>query len=138
MSIFFRDIQNISSWSSHRRCSIKIGVLKNFPTFAGKCICAGVSFNKVAGLQLKKGLQHRCFPVNFYEIFKNSCFYRTLLVAASEAFRSKFSLKMCNPFNTTSLYLYPLKTSETRRFLLLSGRIEKEKLHKIVNREGKL
>ena len=30
------DLENISFSSSHRRCSIKIGVLKNFPKYTGK------------------------------------------------------------------------------------------------------
>ena len=32
---------------------------------------------------IKKRFWHRCFPVNFYEIFKNTCFYRTPPVADS-------------------------------------------------------
>ena len=44
--------------SSHRRCSIKQGVLKNFIKFTGKHLCWSLFFNKVAGLS------HRCFPVN--------------------------------------------------------------------------
>ena len=37
--------------SSHRRCSIKIGVLKNFAKFTGKHLCQSLFFNKVAGLR---------------------------------------------------------------------------------------
>ena len=37
--------------SSHQRCSIKKGVLKNFAKFTGKCLCQGLFFNKVAGLK---------------------------------------------------------------------------------------
>ena len=44
-------------------------------------------FNKVAGLRsatlLKKRLWHRCFPVDFGKITKNTFFYRTPPVAAS-------------------------------------------------------
>ena len=36
--------------SSHQRCSIKIGVLKNFTKFTGKHLCQSLFFNKVAGL----------------------------------------------------------------------------------------
>ena len=36
--------------SSHRRCSIKKGVLENFAKFAGKNLCQSLFFNKVAGL----------------------------------------------------------------------------------------
>ena len=41
---------DVLSRSSHRRCSVKKGVLKNFAIFTGK--------------HLRKRLQHRCFPVN--------------------------------------------------------------------------
>ena len=55
--------------NSHRRCSIKKGVLKNLTKFTEKYLCWSLYFNKVVGLTpatlLKKRLQHRCFPVNF-------------------------------------------------------------------------
>ena len=58
--------------SSHRRCSVKKGVLKNFVKIKGKHLCRSLFFNKVAGLMsatlLKKRLRHRCFPVNFAEV----------------------------------------------------------------------
>ena len=51
--------------SSHRRCSVKNGVLRNFEKFTGKHLCQGLFFNKVAALRpatlLKKSLWHRCF-----------------------------------------------------------------------------
>ena len=39
--------------SSHRRCSVKKGVLRNFAKFTGKHLCQSLFFNKVAGLGLK-------------------------------------------------------------------------------------
>ena len=36
--------------SSHRRCSVRKGVLRNFGKFTGKHLCQSLSFNKVAGL----------------------------------------------------------------------------------------
>ena len=53
--------------SSHQRCSIKKGVLKNFPKFTGKHLCQSLFFNKVAGL---KRLWHRHCPVNFVKFLK--------------------------------------------------------------------
>ena len=60
-----------SAWiyrSSHRRCSVKNGVLQNFANFTGKQLCRCLC-NKVAGPQpcifIKKRFQHRCFPVKF-------------------------------------------------------------------------
>ena len=37
--------------SSHRSCSIKKAVLKNFSKFTGKYLCQSLFFNKVAGLR---------------------------------------------------------------------------------------
>ena len=68
--------------SSHRRCSVKKGVLGNFAKFTEKHLCQSLFFGKVAGLKsatlLKKGLWHRCFPVNFPK-FRRPPFYRTPL-----------------------------------------------------------
>ena len=50
--------------SSHRRCSLKTAVLKNFAIFTGKRLCWSF-FNKVVGQKarnfIKKRLQHSCF-----------------------------------------------------------------------------
>ena len=37
--------------STHRRCSVKIAVLRNLEKFAGKRLCQSLLFNKVAGLR---------------------------------------------------------------------------------------
>ena len=39
--------------SSHRRCSVRKGVVRNFPKFTGKHMCQSLFFNKVAGFSLK-------------------------------------------------------------------------------------
>ena len=87
--------ENTRLRNSHRRCSIKKGVLRNFTKFTGKHLCQSPFYNKVAGLRplakrkkllfakvnacdnffgpaslkpailLKKRLWHSCFPVNF-------------------------------------------------------------------------
>ena len=73
--------------SSHRRCSIEKGVLKNFAKFTGKYLRQSLFFNKVADLKpailLKKKLRHRCFHVKFAK-FLRTPFFRTPPVAASE------------------------------------------------------
>ena len=43
--------------SSHQRCSIKIGVLKNFANFTGKLQSQSLLFNKVASVRLLIKLQ---------------------------------------------------------------------------------
>ena len=66
---YFLDIR-----SSHRKCSVTRGVLRNFTKFTGKHLCQSLFFNKVAGLRpailLKKKLWHRCFPVNFRKFLR--------------------------------------------------------------------
>ena len=52
--------------SSHRRCSIREGILRNF---TGKHLCQSLFFNKVAALLIKR-LWHRCFPVNFAKFLR--------------------------------------------------------------------
>ena len=54
--------------SSHKRCSMKKGALKNFAKFTGKQLCQSLFFNKVASL---------------YLISKNTSFYGTPPVTAS-------------------------------------------------------
>ena len=70
----FRLIQDVN-WtyrSSHWRCSLRKGVLRNSAKFTGKHLCQSLFFNKVAGLRpatlLKKRLWHRCFPLNFAKL----------------------------------------------------------------------
>ena len=70
--------------SSHRRYSIKKGVLKNFAKFTGKHLCRSLFFKKVASLRpttflFKKGFRHRrqVFSCEVYEIFKNTFFTDT-------------------------------------------------------------
>ena len=50
--------------SSHQRCSVRKGVLKNFTIFTGKHLCL-----RPAAL-LKKRLWHRFFPVNFVKFLR--------------------------------------------------------------------
>ena len=60
--------------SSHQRCSMKKGVLRNFTKFTGKHLRQSLFFNEVAGLRpatlLKKRLWRRCFPVNFAKFLR--------------------------------------------------------------------
>ena len=74
-------VQNLIR-NSHRRCSIKETVLKNFAIFTGKQLCWSLFFDKVEKkhrFYLKeKHLQHRRFPVSVAKlsrtpILKNIC-----------------------------------------------------------------
>ena len=73
--------------SSHRSCSVRKCVLKNFTIFTGKHLCQSLFFNKVAGLRLATLLKltlAQVFSCEFCEISKNTLFYRKPPVAASE------------------------------------------------------
>ena len=73
MKVLF-EIKILGYRSSHQRCSMKKGVLRNFTKFTGKHLCQSLFFNKVAALRpatlLKKRLWHRCFPVNFVKFLR--------------------------------------------------------------------
>ena len=62
------------SRSSRPEVICKKGVLRNFAKFIGKHLCQRLLFSKVAGLRpatlFKKGLWHRCFPVNFKKFLR--------------------------------------------------------------------
>ena len=60
--------------SSHRRCSVKKGVLKNFTEFVGKHLCPSLFLNKVAGSAsnfIKKETLAQVFSCEFCKIFEN-------------------------------------------------------------------
>ena len=60
--------------SSHQKCSIEVGVLKNLTKFTGKKLCQSFFFNKAAGLRpatiFKKRFWHRYFPLNFVKFLR--------------------------------------------------------------------
>ena len=66
---------------SHRRCSVRKGVLKKFAKFIGKHLCQSLFFNNIAGLRpatlLKKRFSHRRFPVNFEKFLRTSFLQNT-------------------------------------------------------------
>ena len=74
-------IQKGINRSSHRRCSIKRGILRNFAKFIGKHPCPSLFFNKVGGLRpatlWKKRLGHRRFPVNFAKFLRTAFLLNT-------------------------------------------------------------
>ena len=76
---FFGMVRNRSS---HRRCSVGEGVLRNFAKFLGKHLCQSFFFEKVAGLRKKETLT-RVFSCEFCEIFKNTFFTEHIRAALS-------------------------------------------------------
>ena len=72
------------SRSSHQRCSVIRGVLRNFVKFKGKHLCQSLFFNKVVDLNfIKKETLEQVFSCEFYKISKKTFFYRILPVTAS-------------------------------------------------------
>ena len=68
--------------SSHQRCFMKNGALKNFPKFSEKHLYQSLLFNKSACLRsatlVKKRLCHRCFLMDFAKILRTSFFIEYL------------------------------------------------------------
>ena len=57
--------------SSHRRCSVRKDVLRNFAKFTWKHLCQGLFMSgPKASTFLKKRLWHRCFPGNSAKLLK--------------------------------------------------------------------
>ena len=73
--------------SSHQRCSMKKGILRNFAKFTGKHLCQSLFFNKVAGLRpatlLKRSLA-QVFSCEYCETSKNTFFTKHLWTTASK------------------------------------------------------
>ena len=67
--------------SSHKRCHIRKGVLRNFVKFTGKHLCRSLFLNKVAGLSpatlIKRDSGHRCFPVNLTKFLRTTLLQNT-------------------------------------------------------------
>ena len=83
------DIQKVLSEthtikSSHRRCSIKKSLLRNFAVFTGKHLCQSLFFNNVADLFfIKQETLKQAFSHIFCEIFKNTFFTKHLWTTVS-------------------------------------------------------
>ena len=70
--------------TSHLRCSVRKGVLRNFAKFTGKYLYQSFFFNTIAGfLQLyKKEALGQVFSCEFCEISKNTFFTEHLRTTA--------------------------------------------------------
>ena len=79
--------------SSHRRCTVKKGVVRNFVKFTGKHLCRGLFLIKLQawGLQLyKKETPAQVFSCKFCKISKNTFFVQDLWATASDLTPSFF------------------------------------------------
>ena len=83
---FFRKTESCLNRSSHQRCSVRKGVLRNFAKFTGKHLCQSLFFNKVAGLRLATLLKRdsaQVFSCEFCKVSMNTFFTEHLWVTAS-------------------------------------------------------
>ena len=92
-----------NSRSSHRTCSVRKSVVRNFAKFTGKQLRQRLSFNKVANLRPPASLKKRLwlaqlFSCEFCETLRNNFFHRTPLLAASHAFKVSLSLRFTSSF----------------------------------------
>ena len=64
--------------SSHQRCSIIKGVLRNFAKFTGKHLCQSLFFNKVKAYNfIKKEILAQVFPVIFAKFLRTHILQNT-------------------------------------------------------------
>ena len=81
--------------SSHQRCSVKKGVLRNFAKFTGKHLCQSLFFNEVPGGAcnfIKKEALAQVFSCEFCEISKNA--FLTEHVWATASWKIKLENKL--------------------------------------------
>ena len=84
--LFFKTPRN--GRSSHQRCFIEIGVLKNFTKFTGKYLRQSFFFNNF----IKKETLAHVFSCEFCEIFKNTFFTEYLRTTASRMAATNYCL----------------------------------------------
>ena len=104
------------SRSSHQRCSIKIGALKNIAKFTRKHLCQSLFFSKVTGLRdttlSKKRLWHRCFPVNFVKLLNITIEHVWWLLLSLRHLKLRINFKTSNVLENLEIliigFLYPL------------------------------
>ena len=90
-------LDTITPRSSHRRSSVKKGVLKNFAKFKGKHLCQSLFFKK-------QTLAH-VFSCEFYETSKNTIFTEHLWTNASAQSSVQSSSENETFFNTSKNFL---------------------------------
>ena len=93
---------SFDSRSSHQRCSIKKGALKNFAKFTGKHLCQSLFFNKgcrpKTGNFIEKETMTQLFSVNFVK------FSRTYILQKSSGWMLMWFWQFC----VTEMWLFTL------------------------------
>ena len=107
--------------SSHRRCSVTKGVLRNFAKFTGKHLYQSFFFNTVAGACsfIKKETLAQVFSCESCEISKNAFCYRTPPVAASVCCRRKVATVKIEKLKAFIIKYYDISKTYSVQFHLL-------------------
>ena len=72
--------------SSHRRCPVRKGVLRNFATFIGKHLCQSPLLHSSVCSFIKKENRSQVFPCEFCEVSRNTFFTEHLWATTSVYF----------------------------------------------------
>ena len=110
-----RKFEFVVDRSSHRRCSVKKGVLRNLAKFTGKHLCQRLFFNKVAGLRpkvcnfIKKESLAKVLSCEFCEISKETFFTDGRLLLSRVKIIPKSTLHCY--LGNKSLFIQPEKVS---------------------------
>ena len=87
LRLCFRVLQLLKYRSSHRKCSVKKGILKNFANFTGKHhICVESLFNKFAVVTLLKRDSNGVSSCEICKVLKNTYFEDQLQTWANDCF----------------------------------------------------
>ena len=98
---FETNYQIIRNKSSHWRCSVEKGVLRNFAKFTGKHLCQGPFFSRSeAGNFIKKEIVAQVFSCKFCEISKNTFSTEYLGTTASAENKTNNQKTSTNVFHT--------------------------------------
>ena len=111
LNICQRLLLNSRIRSNRLQMFFKIGVLKSFAIFRGKQLCWSLFLIKLQALVLQHYLKEKrdpntCISCEYCKIFKNSFFYRTLLVAASAESKICLWYYSHNVFNPNKVGLF--------------------------------
>ena len=109
--------------SSHRRCFVKKGALKNFSNFTGKCLCWNLFLIKLQAswpaTLLKRDSNASFFSLWNREILKSICFDEHLF------YRTPQFQPLLNPSQVNVHFLYPGKIPENLWFSDIFRRYKK-------------
>ena len=105
--------------SSHQKCSVRKGILRNIAKFTGKHLWRSPFLNF-----MKKETMAQVFYCEFCKIYKKTFFYRTPLVAASgyrqrpEAWNGLRCFETCKSSMNQSFRAYSLIVNKITRSLV--------------------